>query len=56
MNKTASIILAVIAFLAAGIMYYLGSESSHLSELMDFYYYPIPLGVLGLIGAFKKKS
>jgi len=56
MNKTVSIIIAIVAFLASGLMYYFGSESSHLSELMDFYYYPLPLGVIGLIGAFKKNK
>jgi len=56
MNRTVSLILAILGFSAAGVMYYLGSESSNLSELMDFYYYPIPLGIFGLISAFKKKS
>lgn len=56
MNRTVSIILAILGFSASGVMYYLGSESSHLSELMDFFYYPLPIGVFGLISALKKNK
>jgi len=37
-------------------MYLIGDNSSHLSELKDFFWTPIPLGILSLIGAFKKKD
>jgi hypothetical protein len=56
MNRTISIILVILGFGGAGTMYYLGSNSSHLSELMDFYYYVIPLGAFGLFNLFKPKK
>lgn len=56
MNKGLLITIAVIAFLAAGVMFYLGNDSSNLDELLDFWFYPIPLGVLALIGIFKSKK
>jgi hypothetical protein len=55
MSKTLLIIIAVLAFVAAGVMFYLGNDSGHLSELLDFWFYPLPLGVISLIGAFRKK-
>ena len=54
MNKTLLIVLAAICFIAAGVMYYIGNNSSHLSELADFFYVPIPLGIIALIGAVRK--
>ena len=48
--------LGVACFVAALAMYLVGSDSSHLSELVDFCWVPIPLGVLLLLtGVLKKK-
>lgn len=55
MKKFAGVI-AVLAFLAAIIMYMVGSNSSHLSELKDFFWVPIPLAILSLIIAISKKK
>jgi hypothetical protein len=46
--------IAAICFIAAGIMYYVGNDSSHLSELADFFYIPIPLGIIALIVGSQK--
>jgi hypothetical protein len=46
--------IAAICFIAAGIMYYVGNDSSHLSELADFFYIPIPLGIIALIVGYQK--
>lgn len=56
MNRTVSIILVILGFGGAGSMYYLGSTSSNLSELIGYYYYVIPLGAFGLFNLFKPKK
>lgn len=53
--KVFLIILAVLCIAASVVMYIVGSDSSHLSELKDFWYVPLPLAVVALLGAFKKK-
>jgi len=57
MNKKAvfSIIggLAVIASLA---MYFIGKDSSHLSELSDFWWAPLPLALICFIVAAAGRS
>lgn len=50
------LILGIVALLAAGGMYYVGSNNSRLSELEDFWYMPIPLGILAIALAFKSKK
>lgn len=54
MNKSILLAVGIISFLAAIVMFLVGSNSSHLTELKDFFWVPIPLGILGLIGAFRK--
>ncbi len=39
-------ILGLLALIAAAGMYIVGGNSSHLSELRDFFWAPIPLGVI----------
>jgi hypothetical protein len=39
-------ILAGLCVIASITMYQIGSTSTHLSELKDFYLVPLPLGVL----------
>ena len=56
MNKSVLIILMILSFAASALMYYLGNESGRMDELLDFWYYPIPLGVLCLVGLFKQKK
>jgi hypothetical protein len=54
MNKTFLIVIAALCFIGAGAMYVIGSSSSHLSELEDFWYVPIPLGIIAVFGLFRK--
>lgn len=53
MNKPVLFALGGICFAAAAIMYTVGSTNSHLTELKDFFWVPLPLGamfeVMGLI-------
>ncbi len=45
MNKTLFIIITILTILSSLTMYYLGKNSSHLSELKDFFWIPFPIGV-----------
>jgi hypothetical protein len=57
MNKKLTYgLLALICFLAAGAMYNIGHSSSHLSELKDFWFLPLPLGALLLFAGTKQKN
>lgn len=49
------IILFVLCVAASIAMYVIGNNSGHLSELADFWYVPIPLGLVALLGAVRKK-
>jgi hypothetical protein len=52
MNKKAVFgVIGVIAVIASIVMYRIGSHSSHLSELKNFWWYPLPLAVICFIGA-----
>jgi hypothetical protein len=56
MNKKAVFgILGVLALAASAIMYKVGRSSSHLSELKDFWWIPLPLGILLLLAAASAK-
>jgi len=55
MQKTYQI-LAALCFLAAAAMYQVGSNSSHLSELKDLAWLPLPPGLLLLLVGLKKKK
>ena len=50
------IILSILCVGASIAMYIIGNDSSHLSELKDFWYVPLPLGLFALIGAFRSSS
>ncbi len=56
MSKTIYFIIAAVAIIANIAMYVIGNDSSHLSELKDFWYVPSPLAIGALIGAFRNKS
>ena len=54
MNKRTFYILGVICIIAAAAMYFIGKDSSHLSELYDFWWIPLPLAALFLLLANRK--
>ncbi len=54
-NKKVLTILGALCFATAAAMYVIGSNSSHLTELKDFFWVPLPLGLLLLIIAGRKK-
>ncbi len=57
MSKGLLAVLMVLCFGGAATMYSLGNSSGHMDELLDFWFYPIPLGVICLLGLiFKKKA
>lgn len=49
-------IIGVLCLVAGGVMYIIGNNSSHLSELKDFFWVPLPLGILLLLIPNKKKA
>lgn len=57
-KKTVFGILGVLALAASAGMYVVGNNSSHLSELKDFWWIPAPLGIICLLvaGASKPKA
>ncbi|HPE82774.1 MAG: hypothetical protein KDC94_09715 [Aequorivita sp.] len=55
MKKLAPI-LAALCLIASIVMYMVGKNSSHLSELKDFFWVPLPLAVICLLIAFSKKK
>ena len=54
-KKSLFFIVGALCVAAAIAMYLIGNNSSHLSELKDFWWIPLPLGALALIGASKSK-
>ncbi len=48
-------ILGVLCIIASIAMYMIGKNSSHLSELKDFWWMPLPLGAIALLIAAKTK-
>ena len=56
MSKSVLTILGVLALIASAAMYYIGKSSSHLSELKDFWWIPLPLGILLLAVGNRKKA
>lgn len=54
--KTALMVLGVLVLIASALMYYVGSTNGHLTELKDFYWTLIPLGVLLLAGGYMTKK
>lgn len=55
MKKGLLFILAIICIIASVAMYIIGNDSSHLSELKDFWYVPLPLALVAILGAIKQK-
>ncbi|MEP7255284.1 MAG: hypothetical protein ABI666_05880 [Ferruginibacter sp.] len=56
MNKKKTYtLLALICIIAAIVMYMVGKNSSHLSELYDFFWLPLPLGAIFLLLASRVK-
>ncbi len=53
-KKSLFYILGVLCLVAAAAMYFIGKNSSHLSELSDFWWIPLPLGALALLIANRK--
>ena len=45
-----------ISLVASIAMYEIGTNSSHLSELADFYWIPLPLGISCLIAGYRLKQ
>lgn len=49
MNKTIFLIIGVLSLAAAAAMRILGNKSSHLSELQEFWWIPLPLALICFI-------
>lgn len=57
MNKKAVFgVIGVLALIASAVMYKMGRNSSHLSELKDFWWYPLPLAVICFLVAGSRKK
>jgi len=54
--KIFMIVLSIVCFISAIGMFYIGNNSSHLSELADVFWIPIPLGVIFLLLGLKKNN
>lgn len=54
-RKILFIVLGVLCLLAAAIMYNYRNDS-HLSELGDFFWMPLPLGILSIVMGFVTKN
>jgi hypothetical protein len=39
-------VIGVLAIIASIVMFLMGKNSSHLTELKDFWWYPLPLAVI----------
>jgi len=49
-------VIGVLALIASAVMYKVGRSSSHLSELKDFWWYPLPLAVICFLVVGSKKK
>jgi hypothetical protein len=56
MDKKKLNLVATLAFAAAAGMFMIGSTNGHLTELLDFCWVPVPLGVVALFAASKKEE
>ena len=54
-KKSLYTVLGVLCIAASVAMYMIGKNSSHLSELKDFWWMPLPLGAIALLLASRKK-
>jgi hypothetical protein len=56
-KKNVFAIIGLLAIVASVVMYWMGKNSSHLTELRNFWWYPLPLAVVCfLIAGTKKKE
>jgi hypothetical protein len=53
-KKSLFYLLGVLCIAASAAMYFIGKNSSHLSELKDFWWMPLPLAALALLIANRK--
>jgi hypothetical protein len=51
MNKTFLLVLGFLALIASLAMRILGNKSSHLSELQEYWWIPLPLALICFLGA-----
>lgn len=56
MKKTIWIIVGALALIASFGMYFVGQGSSHLDELLSFWFYPLPVAIIAFIAAFSGKK
>jgi hypothetical protein len=49
-------VLGLLCIAAAAAMFFIGKSSSHLSELKDFWWTPLPLGLIALLLANRAKQ
>ena len=56
MNKKVFTVLAVLCLVASVAMYMIGKDSSHLTELKDYFWVPLPLAAIFLLAASRKKA
>jgi hypothetical protein len=54
-KKTLFIVIGLLCLVASLVMNQVGKRSSHLSELKDFWWAPLPLALLCLLAAFSQK-
>lgn len=52
MNKWIYLIIALLSLGASVAMYVIGSNSSHVDELLNYFWYPLILSVITIIGFF----
>ena len=55
MNKIVLVVIGFIFLIGAWVMRIVGGNSSHLSELREYWWIPLPLGLLCFLIAMKKK-
>lgn len=54
--RTVFLVVAVLALVASIAMYMLGTTSSHLTELKQFWWAPLPVAVIFLLLASRKRQ
>ncbi len=54
--KKVFLILGVLCLIASAVMYFVGNDNSRLSELKDFFWAPLPLGVILVILGLQSKK
>ena len=55
-RKAFFLVVALLAVVAAIVMNVVGKNSSHMSELKDFWWYPLPLAALCILAAMAGKK